>query len=87
MQELEPGCSRGAQRGGDGGMGTGLDRAEPGEERAGPGWAVPGPLGSGSCQAAELLPEEKRLPHRSALPCDCEMNVLNIGRVKTFCPK
>lgn len=48
----------------------GLGRAE--------GWV------SGSCQAAELLPE---LPHRSALPCDCEMNVLNIGQAKRASPK
>lgn len=64
------------QRCGNGGMGTGLGRAAPGEE-----------LASGSCQAAELLPEEQRLPHRSALPCDCEMNVLNIGQAKTASPK
>lgn len=71
-------------------IGQSLERSGPGRAGLGelPGCgAVPGPLGSGSCQAAELLPEEKRLPHRSALPCDCEMNALNIGRVKTFCPK
>lgn len=60
MQEFQPGISR-VGLSGAGMEGWGRDRTGQSLQRRG--------LGSGSCQAAEPLPEEKRLPHRSAPLC------------------